>query len=127
MACQRICVGCPASTSHNPAVSITVVTANRSRSAIASRDVRDAGNGWAWTGLASHVTLWDWLEGLALPVTVGLVPLMLRHRDRLGRQHKTAAIAALLAFAALVLAGYLVPMSWTGFPGNTLWDWLTLA
>jgi len=83
--------------------------------------------GWAWTGLSSRVTLWDWLEVLALPVTVGLLPLMLRHRERLGRSHLTAAAVALGAFAALVLAGYLVPLPWTGFTGNTLWDWLTLA
>lgn len=83
--------------------------------------------GWGWTGLSSQVTLWDWLEALALPVTVGLLPLMLRHRQRLGRSHKTTASGALLGFVALVLAGYLVPLPWTGFRGNTLWDWLTLA
>jgi hypothetical protein len=73
------------------------------------------------------VTLWDWLEGLALPVTVGLLPLMLRHREHLGRSHKAAVLVAVVAFAALVLAGYLMPMPWTGFTGNTLWDWLSLA
>jgi hypothetical protein len=83
--------------------------------------------GWAWTGLSSQVKLWDWLEGLALPVTVALVPLLIRHRAHLRRTHKTAVVAVLLAFGALVLAGYLVPMSWTGFTGNTLWDWLSLA
>jgi hypothetical protein len=83
--------------------------------------------GWTWTGLSSQVTLWDWLEGLALPVTVGLVPLMLRHREHLGRPHRAAVLAALVVFAALVLAGYLLPMRWTGFTGNTLWDWLSLA
>lgn len=83
--------------------------------------------GWSWTGLSSQVTLWDWLEGLALPVTVALLPLMLRHRERLHRRHKAAALLGLVVFAALVLAGYLVPMSWTGFTGNTLWDWLGLA
>src|SRR3954469_7414469 len=83
--------------------------------------------GWGWTGLSSKVTLWDWLEGLALPVTVGLLPLMLRHRQHLGQRHRAAAMATLLCFAVLVLAGYLIPMPWTGFTGNTLWDWLTLA
>jgi len=28
--------------------------------------------------------------------------------------------------AALVLGGYLGPWPWTGFTGNTLWDWLNL-
>jgi hypothetical protein len=83
--------------------------------------------GWAWTGLSSQVTLWDWLEGLVLPVTVGLLPLMLRHRARLGPRHRASAAVVIVAFSALVVAGYLVPMGWTGFTGNTLWDWLTLA
>jgi hypothetical protein len=85
------------------------------------------GEGWAWTGLSRQVTLWDWLEGLALPVSVALVPLFLRHREHLGRPHRAAAVSALAVFAALVLAGYLVPWAWTGFTGNTLWDWLSLA
>jgi hypothetical protein len=73
------------------------------------------------------VTLWDWLEGLALPITVGLVPLMLRHRAHLGPPHRAAGAGVLLAFTGLALAGYLVPWAWTGFTGNTLWDWLSLA
>lgn len=85
------------------------------------------GAGWSWTGLSRRVTLWDWLEGLALPVTVGLVPLFLRHRQHLHRTHKTAGLIVLVAFAVFVAAGYLVPWSWTGFTGNTLWDWLSLA
>jgi hypothetical protein len=83
--------------------------------------------GWAWTGLSRQVTLWDWLEGLALPLTVGLVPLLLRQRRRIRPVHTVVGLTALAAFAGLVLAGYLVPWSWTGFTGNTLWDWLTLA
>lgn len=82
--------------------------------------------GWRWTGLSDSVTLWDWLEALALPVAIASTPLLLRHRSRLGRRHRAAMAAGLTAFAALVLAGYLVPMSWTGFTGNTLWDWLEL-
>ena len=83
--------------------------------------------GWAWTGLSRPVTLWDWLEGLALPVTVGLVPLLLRHREHLGRTHLATGVSVLVGFTILVLAGYLVPWAWTGFTGNTLWDWLSLA
>ena len=83
--------------------------------------------GWAWTGLSRRVTLWDWLEGLALPATVALVPLLMRHRGHLGPSHVTTGAIVLALFAALVLAGYLVPWGWTGFTGNTLWDWLSLA
>ena len=82
--------------------------------------------GWTWTGLSDSVTLWDWLEVLALPVAVATAPLFLRHRRRLGRRHRIALAAGLAAFAALVIAGYLLPMRWTGFTGNTLWDWLEL-
>lgn len=82
---------------------------------------------WTWTGLSTQVTLWDWLEALALPITVGLIPLFLLHRHRLGPRHKVGGALALCGFVALVLAGYLVPMEWTGFTGNTLWDWLSLA
>jgi MFS family permease len=82
---------------------------------------------WTWTGLSTQVKLWDWFEALALPVTVALVPLFLLHRQHLHRRHKVLGAVALCAFAALVLAGYLVPWEWTGFTGNTLWDWLSLA
>jgi hypothetical protein len=30
-------------------------------------------------------------------------------------------------FVLLVVLGYLVPWDWTGFRGNTLWDWWELA
>jgi hypothetical protein len=83
--------------------------------------------GWAWTGLSGDVALWDWLEAIALPLTVGLLPVVLLHRHRLRRRHGVAAGVAVAGFAAVVLAGYLVPWAWTGFTGNTLWDWLELA
>jgi hypothetical protein len=83
--------------------------------------------GWSWTGLSGDVALWDWLEALALPVTVGLLPVLLLHRDRLRGRPRIILVAASAVFVALVLAGYLVPWEWTGFTGNTLWDWLQLA
>jgi hypothetical protein len=83
--------------------------------------------GWSWTGLSGDVALWDWLEALALPLTVGLLPVLLLRRDRLTSRHRVIALSGLAVFAALVLAGYLIPWHWTGFTGNTLWDWLELA
>jgi hypothetical protein len=85
------------------------------------------GAGWSWTGLSKDVALWDWFEALALPLTVGLLPLVLLHRHRLSHQLRLVLLVVLAAFAGLVLAGYLVPLEWTGFTGNTLWDWLELA
>jgi hypothetical protein len=82
--------------------------------------------GWRWTGLSSSVHLWDWLQVVALPLALGVAPLLLRHRRHLTRQHRTTIWAALVIFAVLVAAAYLVPLGWTGFTGNTLWDWLEL-
>ncbi len=36
------------------------------------------------------------------------------------------ALLGSVVFGAVVLGGYLVPWAWTGFTGNTLWDWLHL-
>ncbi len=83
--------------------------------------------GWTWTGLSADVALWDWFEALALPLTVGLLPVLLVYRHRLRRRHWMLVLAIVIGFACLVLAGYVVPLEWTGFPGNTLWDWLELA
>src|SRR5947209_5809793 len=83
---------------------------------------------WSWTGINGHTaTLWDWLHLLALPFAVGILPIWLSHRTRLHRPHKSAGLALLAAFALLVALGDLVPWTWTGFVGNTLWDWLNLV
>ncbi|MDT4978880.1 MAG: hypothetical protein QOG07_759, partial [Pseudonocardiales bacterium] len=37
-----------------------------------------------------------------------------------------AGLSAAGAFAVLVACGYLVPLTWTGFRGNTAWDWIRL-
>ncbi|UQX88661.1 hypothetical protein M6D93_01355 [Jatrophihabitans telluris] len=81
---------------------------------------------WKWTGLSGSVKLWDWLQVLALPVALGLAPLLIDRRRHLRRVHHLSAAGGLIVFAGLVLAGYLVPLGWTGFTGNTLWDWLEL-
>jgi hypothetical protein len=85
------------------------------------------GLGWRWTGLSSKVTLWDWLQVLALPAALGVAPLLLQHHQRLRRRYRAILAAVLVGFAILVAAGYLLPLPWTGFTGNTLWDWLELV
>jgi hypothetical protein len=82
--------------------------------------------GWAWTGFQGNKQLWDWLHLLLLPVTLGTLPLWIQHPEYMSRTRRRAYLATGAAFAALVIAGYLVPLNWTGFPGNTLWDWLEL-
>jgi uncharacterized membrane protein len=81
---------------------------------------------WAWTGFDGNNQLWDWLHLLLLPVVVGTLPLWIQHPEYMSPTRRVAYLAAGAAFAALVVAGYLAPLNWTGFPGNTLWDWLEL-
>jgi uncharacterized membrane protein len=82
---------------------------------------------WSWTGISGKTaTLWDWFELLLLPITVATLPLWLTKRDSLDARRKTAGLALLAAFGALVVLGYAVPWNWTGFPDNHLWDWINL-
>ncbi len=80
---------------------------------------------WAWTGFVGN-TLWDWLNLAALPLAVALIPVLVELRPHWTRRHLALLTAGGAAFLALVLAGYLADWRWTGFTGNTAWDWLHL-
>ncbi len=80
---------------------------------------------WAWTGFVGN-SLWDWLNLAALPLVVVLIPVFIELRSKWGRRHAAIAGAGAAAFAVIVIAGYTIPWAWTGFTGNTLWDWLHL-
>jgi hypothetical protein len=82
--------------------------------------------GWKWTGFEGNEQLWEWMRLLLLPMVVGTAPLWLRHREYVSRTRQRVFLIAAAAFAVFVAAGYLVPLSWTGFAGNTLWNWLSL-
>ncbi len=83
------------------------------------------GLGWQWTGFQGN-TLWDWLELLALPITIASLPLWIEtHRRFEGRWRATGAVL-LVAFVVVIIGGYALGWGWTGFQGNTLWDWLRL-
>ena len=82
--------------------------------------------GWEWTGFRANEQLWDWLRLLLLPVVIGTIPLWIEHSDYISRGRRMIYIAGIAAFTGLVVAGYLIPLNWTGFSGNTLWDWLEL-
>jgi hypothetical protein len=84
------------------------------------------GRGWRWTGFEHRAMLWDWLHVLVLPLAVTVTPLWLRHRDRLGRKRHLLLGTFVAAFGIVVVLGYALDLHWTGFPGNTLWDWLEL-
>lgn len=81
------------------------------------------GFGWRWTGFADKATLWDLLHLLLLPV---LLPLRYASRRRLAGPWQVVLAAAAAGFAVAVVGGYRLDWAWTGFAGNTLWDWLEL-
>ncbi|HLH67316.1 MAG TPA: hypothetical protein VKV27_16620 [Solirubrobacteraceae bacterium] len=80
---------------------------------------------WAWLGInGTTATLWDWLHLVLMPAAIVLLPAVGRaHGVRPGTG---AVIAALGVGGAFVAAAYVIPLRWTGFAGNTLWDWLHL-
>ena len=80
---------------------------------------------WAWTGFTGN-RLWDWLNLAALPLAVALIPVFIELRSRWGRRHAAILGAGTGLFLVVVIAGYTIPWAWTGFTGNTLWDWLHL-
>ena len=82
--------------------------------------------GWQWTGFQANNQLWDWLHLLLLPVAFALLPVWLRYSEHMSRNRKLALAAAVAAFWVFVAIGYLVPLTWTGFKGQMLWNWLTL-
>lgn len=85
------------------------------------------GHRWPWTGINGRTaTLWDWLHLLLLPAAFGMLPILLGEGTRARRWHRFAGGVALLCFGLFVVAGYVIPWSWTGFSGNRLWDWLEL-
>ncbi|MGH2893607.1 MAG: hypothetical protein ACRDPM_10135 [Solirubrobacteraceae bacterium] len=86
------------------------------------------GQHWRWIGVnGKTATLWDWLHLLLLPLAAVVLALWLRHRPQVSGAVATALTVVALVFVSVVLAGYLVPWGWTGFTGNTVWDWLNLA
>jgi hypothetical protein len=80
---------------------------------------------WTWTGY-EKAQLWDWLHVLLLPIAFGLVAGLAGAKE-LGLWRHVIGFTCLGLFIALALAGYLIPWDWTGFVGNTVWDWLDLA
>ena len=82
--------------------------------------------GWHWTGFQENGQLWDWLKLLLLPVALGTIPLWIQDRDYISRPRRVAYGVVIVAWTGFVIAGYLIPLNWTGFPDKTLWDWFVL-
>ena len=82
---------------------------------------------WSWTGYATNGTVWDWLQLALLPIALSGLPFL--WRDEPGDRRLVAMGLALVsgALAILVMGGYWWRWSWTGFTGNTLWEWMNLV
>jgi hypothetical protein len=81
---------------------------------------------WQWTGFQENGQLWDWLTLLLLPVVLGTIPLWIQYKEYIGKGRRVLSAVVVVAWTGFVIAGYLIPLKWTGFPGQKLWDWLTL-
>jgi hypothetical protein len=81
---------------------------------------------WQWTGFRGNNQLWAWLTLLLLPVALGTIPLWIQAKEYIGKGRRVIYAAAIAGWTGLVIAGYLIPLNWTGFRGQTLWDWLNL-
>jgi hypothetical protein len=81
---------------------------------------------WEWTGVTAQDTLWFWLQLLAVPIAFATLPLVLRGRDKMRTDRKVLLATVVVAFAVFVFVAYSLPLEWTGFPDQALWDWLTL-
>jgi MFS family permease len=82
--------------------------------------------GWAWTGITAQDTLWHWLQLLLVPIAFAALPTLLRQHQAMRAERKMLMLGLTVAFVAFVIIGYAAPLTWTGFTGNTLWDWLSL-
>ena len=82
--------------------------------------------GWSWTGFQKNNQLWDWLTLLLVPVALGTIPLWIQDRDYISRPRRVAYGVVIVAWTGFVIAGYLIPLKWTGFQDQKLWGWLNL-
>lgn len=73
----------------------------------------------------SRQHVWDWLNLVFLPLTVVLIPWFVELRRSWQVRHTMTGLG-LPIFLAFVLGGYLASWTWTGFTGNTLWNWMQL-
>ena len=79
-----------------------------------------------WTGFSDN-KLWDWFELLLLPLSLAGIRVWRKLDREFKRRHMVAIGVVLAAFVLFVVGGYTLKWSWTGFHGNTLWDWIQLV
>jgi hypothetical protein len=86
---------------------------------------------WTWTGYRTGdkgppLTLWDWLSASLFPLTLALMPAWLGSRAAHRRTWVGAMLVLTGVLLVLLVGGYGRGWRWTGFTGNTLWDWVKL-
>jgi hypothetical protein len=82
--------------------------------------------GWDWTGVSDKDTLWHWMQILMVPIAFAALPGVLQDHQVLHLGRKLMMLGLVVLFVGFVIVSYVVPWDWTGFTGNTLWDWLSL-
>jgi hypothetical protein len=78
-----------------------------------------------WTGFSGN-RLWDWLVLLLLPAALITVTTWSGTGRTIRRRHGVALGLLATAWLITVIGGYVWGWNWTGYEGNTLWDWLQL-
>jgi hypothetical protein len=78
-----------------------------------------------WTGFPGN-KLWDWFGLIMLPLSLAAVRAWRSLHRSLTRGQIAGIVAIAAAFGLFVAGGYALHWTWTGFQGNTLWDWVQL-
>jgi hypothetical protein len=78
-----------------------------------------------WTGFPGN-KLWDWFGLIFLPLSLAAVRAWRKLHSEITPMQLAGIIGVLIAFGLLIAGGYALHWRWTGFQGNTLWDWLQL-
>jgi hypothetical protein len=79
-----------------------------------------------WTGFSGN-RLWDWLVLFLLPATLVTVTTWSSTSRTIRRRHGVALAVLAAGWLMTVIGGYAWGWKWTGYQGNTLWDWLQLV
>src|SRR5438270_2920216 len=80
---------------------------------------------WKWTGFPGN-KLWDWLNLLIRPVTLTVATIWFTGNHKWGQKWTVSMMVAGVILVVLAVGGYLFDWTWTGFHGNSVWDWLNL-
>jgi peptidoglycan/LPS O-acetylase OafA/YrhL len=79
-----------------------------------------------WSGFRGQ-TLWNWMTLILLPLAVLTVKAWPSSGRDVNAIHITAVGLVGLGLVVTVVGGYAGNWGWTGYRGNTLWDWLQLV